>query len=392
MDTRIVAQIGWDTHRKFSNMTARDANHKILFRRRIDHFDRTAMRMILRSWPTGTPVVLESTFGWSWVSNELEATGLQPRLASSNKLAAWRKARGLAKSNRVDADLLSELPSEKEPWWEVWLPPVMVREQRELLRHRMGWVRLQTMTKNRIHATLHYHGVLQDHSDLFGRQGRRFLQLLIGEPAGPLPASAQLTVRANLQMLDFLRRQIVEVTREFRQHVERDPAASRLTTLPGVSCVLAYTLWSEIGRIERFRTSKHLASYSLLAPRADDSGNDDGSNPKGRHVGRIGRRTLKWAFIEAAHIAVRCDTHMRAIFDRRTDGGRRDRNRGYIAVARHLATSAYIMWKKEINYDPTPPPRPGARRRRRRADGQATSSSSHPGTGQPDRPMVAASV
>lgn len=60
-----VAAIGWDSHRRFSQVTARDANSKVLFRRRIEHTEREKMREILRSWPAGTPVVLESTFGWS---------------------------------------------------------------------------------------------------------------------------------------------------------------------------------------------------------------------------------------------------------------------------------------------------------------------------------------
>ncbi|MGA2584992.1 MAG: hypothetical protein ABSG31_17095 [Tepidisphaeraceae bacterium] len=40
-------------------------------------------------------------------------------------------------------------------WWEVWLAPQEVRDQRELLRYRMALVRAQTQTKNRIHAILH---------------------------------------------------------------------------------------------------------------------------------------------------------------------------------------------------------------------------------------------
>jgi len=56
----------------------------------------------------------------------------------------------------------------------------------------------------------------------------------------------------------------------------------------------------------------------------------------GRHLGDRGNRTLKWAFIEAAHGAVRSGGRWRAMFDRLTDGGTRDRNRGYIKVAREL--------------------------------------------------------
>jgi hypothetical protein len=154
---------------------------------------------------------------------------------------------------------------------------------------------------------------------------------------------------------------------------------------------LGYTILAEVGRIERFRSARHLASYSLLAPRAYDSGDDDGEAPKGRHVGHAGRRTLKWVWIEAAHGAVRRGGRFREIFDRRTDGGKRERNRGYITVGHELCRIVYAMWNRKVDYTETPPPRPGCGRRRRdsRRARKLTLKTSRPGTGQPEHPMVA---
>ena len=118
-----VTQIGLDAHRKFSKVTARDEDNRIVWRQRLEHGNRHKLRDQLRSWPPGTPVILEGTFGWGWLCNEMEAVGLEPHLASSRKVAGWRDVRGMAKSDRTDADLLSELWSEKSRWWEVWLAP-----------------------------------------------------------------------------------------------------------------------------------------------------------------------------------------------------------------------------------------------------------------------------
>ena len=416
---RKITQVGWDCHRRFSQVSLRSGSGAIMERRRIEHADRERMRETLRSWPRGTPVTLEGTFGWGWASDELAQAGLEPHLASSRKLAAWREARGLAKSNRLDADLLSGLMSEPERWWEVWLAPRSVRDQRELLRYRMALVQTQTAFKNRMHAILHRYGILHDFADLFGRDGRRFLQRLANAKSGPLRESGQITLKGELQLLDHLRRQIAEATRLFRRRVRGSAVALRLKTLPGISWILAYMLEAEIGDIARFKSSKHLVSYSLLAPRADDTGYDDGARPLGRHVGFAGRRTLKWAFIEAAHAAVIKDARMREFFNRRTEQGRKDRNRGYIAVARRLAVSAFVVWKKEQDYNPTPPARPGQRPRvqtprqaratkkketstqearatnkretstkEARATKKKETSTSRPGTGQPDDAMV----
>jgi transposase len=400
-----VTQMGFDCHRNFSTLCARDGvSGRVVFRQRLEHADREKLRAQLRQLPA-VPVVLEGSFGWGWMSDELTSAGQEPHLASTRKIAAWRKARGIAKSNRTDGDLLSELWNQQPRWWEVWLAPVEVRDQRELLRYRMGLVQIQTAVKNRIHATLHRHGIVNPHSDLFGATGRRWLSLLLGSTDEAQPPEAQpllrttalASMRGELILLDQVRRLIAKATREFRQEVNRSGAAGRLMTLPGISWVLAYTIAAEIGRIERFKTARHLVSYSLLAPIADDSGDETDDAPLGRHVGHAGRRTLKWAFIEAAHGAVRKGGRFRAIFDRRTDCGKRDRNRGYIAVANELCRLSYLLWKKQVNYSDSPPPRPGTMKQRTMEEKTKTSlnekkkqRTSRPGTGQPDRAMAAA--
>ena len=382
-DVGTVSQIGLDAHRKFSMVSARDADGRVLWRERLRHEDRALLREAFSAWPKGVPVIMEATFGWGWLSDEVAAAGLEPHLASSTKVAAWRKARGLAKSDRIDADLFTELPMRPgQRWWEVWLAPPEVRQQREWLRYRMTLVRAQTGLKNRVHAVLHRHGILNEHADLFGAAGRRMLSLLIGSQKGLLPDSARATLQGYLQLLDHLRHQIAQATRELRRQIQRSPAGERLRTIPGIGWVLAYTILAEVGQIERFRSPRQLASYSLLAPRAYDSGREAHDDaPQGRHVGHVGRRTLKWAWIEAAHSAVRHGGRFRAIFDRRTNNGRRDRSRGLIAVAHELCKLGYVVWKKGVAFREDPPPRPGSMKK---------TQSSCPGTGQPDVAMVAA--
>ena len=53
-----VAQLGLDSHRTFSNVTAREAAGKIVWRKRVEHGDRRRLREELRTWPRGAPVVL----------------------------------------------------------------------------------------------------------------------------------------------------------------------------------------------------------------------------------------------------------------------------------------------------------------------------------------------
>lgn len=376
-----VARIGMDIHRNFSQVTARDAQEQVVWRQVLKHRDRPALRRALEKWPVGTPVVLEGTFGWSWLADELAAAGMKPRLASSRKVATWRELHGLAKCDRTDADLLSLLGFEAGRSWEVWLPPAEVRHHREWLRYRMTLVQAQTSLKNRVHAILHRHGLFPEVKKVFSGAGRRWLQQLLMPDHQGLPSSARDALQGYLQLLDHLRLQIARITRTFHRQLKSEPAACRLCTLPGIKQVLAYTLLAEIGQIERFRSAKHLASYSLLAPRSRETCEAEREGPpKGRHVGHQGRRTLKWAYIEAAHAAIRRSPSLRAWFERYTDGGQRNRNRGYIGVARRLCQMSYAVWKKGVDYQETPPPRPGSRRRGARV--------ARPVKGQPVDAMV----
>jgi transposase len=216
----------------------------------------------------------------------------------------------------------------------------------------MGLVQSQTQTKLRIHATLHRHGIIHGFSDLFGVGGRKFLQVLID--GDTLRDSTKITLAGQMRLLEQLRRQIAQATRLFRKHLLRDPVGEILRTIPGIGVILAYTIVAEVGRFDRFPTARHLCSYACLVPIAHDSGEEDGSTPLGRHVGHAGRRTLKWAFIEAAHGAVKKDGYFRDIFNRRTSDGQRDRNRGYIAVGRQLCQVAYSCVKQTRAYRPGP--------------------------------------
>ena len=72
-----VSQIGLDAHRRFSMVTARDTEGRILWRERLRHEDRPRLREALTAWPKGVPVVMEATFGWGWLSDELAAAGLE---------------------------------------------------------------------------------------------------------------------------------------------------------------------------------------------------------------------------------------------------------------------------------------------------------------------------
>jgi transposase len=380
-----------DVHYKFSQVTMRDEHGEIVCRERLDHPDRKAMRERLGKWPKGVPFVMEASFGWAWVADLMKELGLNPVLSNCLKVEQMRKARGEAKNNKKDADLLSLLPSEKSQWWRVWMAPPEVRDQREWMRYRSGLVHIGTQTQNRIHAIFHRHGVFHGLSDLFGTKGRTFLIELCKSGRTPdvqLPPGALASLRGEVRLLGHIRTQLAEVAKKLRGQLNHSDLAKRLDGISGFGLILSHTLMGEIGQIERFRNHRYLASYSLLAPRDDETGEHDPDRPPvGRRIGKRGNLTLKWAFIEAAHGAVRSGGKWRKIFDRYTQGGKKDRNRGYIKVARELVKVVDVVWRKGVVYTDTPPARPKSSRRSRANEFFGSTRS---GTGQPSLTMTVA--
>lgn len=310
-----VAGAGVDVHYEFSKVALVDVEGRLVSRQRLEHRDRQALRQALSGWPGGMTAVMEASFGWGWLSDLMEELGVKVRLSNCFKVEKMRQARGQVKTNDKDAALLAPLPMEPTSWWEVWRAPKEVRNRREWMRHRMDLVGLQTQTKCRIHAIFHRHGIFHEFSDLFGAAGRRFLVSLCQCQE---PQSEYLSVGA----LEALRGDFVLLL-HLRQQLERSAAARRLLSIPGFGLILSHMVLAEVGDIKRFRSARALASYSLLAPRSNDTGQalPPGKSPLGRHLSHRGNRTLKWAFIEAAHGAVRSGGIWREMFDRATNGG-----------------------------------------------------------------------
>ena len=378
-----VTSAGVDVHYKFSKVALVDAGGRVVRRERLEHEDRAALVKQLEAWPEGMTAVLEASFGWGWLSDVMEQAGLKVRLANCFKVEKMRQARGQVKTNDKDAALLAPLPMEPTNWWENWLAPPEVRDRREWMRHRMDLVGIQTQTKCRIHAIFHRHGVFHDFSDLFGGGGRKFLLALCqGQDTQSqyLSEGALEALRCDLGLLLHLRQELAHIAVRLRKELEHSPQTRWLMSVSGFGLILAHVVLAEIGEIKRFRSSRALASYALLAPRAKDTGEPlrADRSPLGRHLGHLGNRTLKWALIEAAHGAVRSGGVWREIFDRATNGGRKDCGRGYIKVARALVDVVYAILRDEREYQERRPMNVSSQRR------------SRPGTGRPCRPMVVA--
>lgn len=346
--------VGWDIHRKFSKVSLMEVTAEgeieLKERARLDHADLEGMRHWLSRLPEGTPVAMEAAFGWPWIADLLEESGLDPHLGHPPALKVL--AQHEAKSDRRDSDRLAKfqlrgiLP-------ESYLAPPEVRQIRERTRYRMALTTLRCGVKNRIQALLHRFGILHTFSDLFGKQGRQFLEGL------PLPPASRTVMEGYLELLDEIVRKIQAVEKWMKENLKEDEIVLLLQTIPGIGLILAHVIRAEIGEIERFPDAGHLRSYSGTAPVSDDSADRHGV----RHCSPACNHPLRWALIEAITGVLNTNGHrgsrLRQLSGRLTFGGRSNKNQAKVALAGMIAEKVFVIWKKRTPYLENPAPRPG---------------------------------
>ena len=235
--------------------------------------------------------VVEAMSGARFVHDQLGLAGWEVRIADAVK------ARGLAplacKTDRIDCWVLGGL-ARLGLLWEIWLPDPAVRGERERARLRLHLLKHRSSLMNRLHAILFQHGVPNPASDLFGAGGRRLLARLA------LPQPWACTLQASLALIDSLDEQINTCERELRALGANHPYIP-LVTCPGIAWILAFTIASEIGDIDRFPSPRKPAGYTGLCPKVEQSGEHDRRGPLPKNAPNY----PPWALVEAAHTTLR---------------------------------------------------------------------------------------
>lgn len=344
--------IAFDSHKHYTWALAQDETGKVLAEKRIDHA-RGALRGFLEEFEAGSPVAVETIGNWYWITDEIEAAGMTPRLVNARR--AKLMSGSINKTDKLDARGINRLQrSGTLP--TVWIPPKPLRDARELPRTRMVLVRQRTKLKNRIHANLAKYGLeVAEATDIFGVRGRRALAERLEE----MPTQTQYATRALLEQLDQLSDRIRDLEGRMEDVFGETEELERVRTLPGVGFILGVVILSEVGDVQRFPSASHLASYAGMTPRVHASG---GHTRLGRTRPDV-NHYLKWAYAEAANAVMvhrrrHPDRHVSRLYERVK------RQRGHPkaigAVGRHLAEATYWMLRNRQSYrDPALDRTPG---------------------------------
>ena len=327
--------IGMDIHRKFSQVCVMDEEGRTVSQRRLSHNQPLRLVNYFETYVGRAEVTMEATVGWMWLADTLESMGFDVTLAHPGGVRLIANSR--LKTDKVDASTLAQLlRTGFLP--QAYLAPREVRQRRTLLRYRQGLVKTRTMVKCRIHALLIKWNIDLDVSDSFGRQGRRLLrEMELAEPD-------RTCLQGWLDLIDFLDVQIDKSERELRKWLPRDPRAEWLMTIPGIGQLTAYLILAEVGHIERFASASKFVSYCGLCPSTRQSAGRlwHGS------IGPAGRKALKSALVESAHVAALRDPYFRRVYQ--THRSTKGAGKAIVVVAHKMARIVYEVLKEGPPY------------------------------------------
>ena len=292
-DTKLF--IGMDLHKNTSTFCVKDKDGKLIVSKKVNTDKNDVARFInpVKEKSDDISLVLEPVSQWYYYADLIEKMGINVRLAHPMRVKAIASAR--IKTDKIDAAVLADLlRGNLLP--ESYFSPLHVRGWKERCRFRASLLNLRTQVKNKIHAILFKHSLRHKFSNLFGKQGRAWLESLeLSEPF-------QGNLRRYLLVLDNLTGLIGQAEEIIENKVKNHPSATLLISIPGISYVSALTIMAEIGDINRFPTCKQLQSYAGLVPSTYASGD---KQIRGR-ITKQGSKWLRYIMIEAAYHQQNC--------------------------------------------------------------------------------------
>lgn len=329
---------GIDLHAKDCFLCVIDDKDRVYLREKVAN-DLGVILDLLRSFSPRPCVAVEATLNWYWLVDGLQGAGFNVKLAHS--LGLYMITGAKVKTDRRDAFSLAKL-LRLDAVPEAYIYPKDKRCIRDLLRKRNRMVYLRATVYGSLRRVLLQHGIYGHSQAAIKSLDEAQISQYLNHPA--VQAGCQL----ELQRIRFYSQQIKFLEDIIFKASANDPAFKLLQTIPGIGKILALTIVYEVGDITRFQSAKHFCSYARVVPGIAQSSQ---VTKRGRGS-KQGNPYLKWAFCQAAGLAVRYNNTIRK-FRQRHLARRRSRAKKLISlciVAHKLATATYYVLKGQVPF------------------------------------------
>lgn len=327
---------GIDLHSSNNYTAILDEEDNVVFSKRLPNDLDTILFELGQFQEQLEQLSVESTFNWYWLVDGLQNEGYCVALANP---AAMQQYEGLKYTDdKHDARWLAHmlrlgiLPCG-------YIYPKEGRGVRDLLRKRMKLV--QQRTDNILSIQSQFER--QQGIKLSVRKIKQLTESMVDDILkDPLLA---LAVKSNLRVIQTLDAQVDELEKVVKKCVKPRPEYHLLMTVPGIGEILAMTIMLETGDIKRFKKSSNYSSYCRCVKSERRSNN----KKKGTGNSKNGNKYLCWAFVEAAHFAIRYNDSIKRFYQRKLS-----RSMEVIAiksVANKLAKACFHIMRNRVPFE-----------------------------------------
>jgi transposase len=291
-----------------------------------------------KALPRPHVVAIESVGFYRWLWELLEPIVHELVLADAAQCRALAGRR--IKTDRDDALNVAELlAAGRLP--TAWAPPTVIAQLRDVTRHRNHLSRQHARVLHRVKSIM-----LQLNRPGPSRmKAPDLLRYLIAQ-RHVLPEHVIEQMEMAVDELVLLERQLARIELRLTRRLEQEPAladvAWRLSSFPGIGVVLAAVVIAEVGDFARFQDRDGLVRFAGLNPRVYNSAD----TVRTGRISKEGSRELRWALVQAAWTAVRCDESVKKLWIKLRSRG--DGKRAIIAIARRL-----LLWMRAAVRDGT---------------------------------------
>ena len=328
--------IGIDLHSNNSVIVVSDEEDRMLVKQRLPNALSEIVSVLAPHREEAVGVVIESTYNWYWLVDGLMDAGYQVHLAHPS---AIKKYEGLKFSGDfADAAYLAHLLRLKLlP--EGYIYPREERAARDLSRKRLQLVHYCTAQVLSIENIV----ARQTGARIRGEVVKRLTPEQV-EALGFVP-DVTLAVESNRAVMQALQQQIGALEKRLKERVSLRDEYRTLKTTPGIGETLATTIMLETGSVTRFAKVGNFSSYC----RCVDSLRESNGKKKGEGNTKNGNKYLAWAFVEAAHFALRYCPEAKSFYERK-----KRKTNGIVAIkalAHKLARACYHMLREQKPFD-----------------------------------------
>jgi transposase len=152
-------------------------------------------------------------------------------------------------------------------------------------------------------------------------------------------------LKANLAVMRCLDEQVNVLERPILAKGKLREECKGLKTVSDIGDVLALAIALETGDVNRFASAGKFTAYARMV----DGRRESNGKTKGFGNAKCGNKHLSWAFIEAAHYAVRYDPLVKRFYQRKCGKGLSVV--ATKAVAHELARARYHVMREGVPFD-----------------------------------------